>query len=238
MNMDFVMPRIKLRESEDRMLRRKGKNLDERIEINIDPKIHLEQFAQPHSFYFNDGDSTVWNRWNDTTMTFRYKNRLKDELKWSKDDIERIKEDARRLSDEGRRRAKKYQDEAQRLQRDAQRLTREQQRLMQERVREYQRLARDKQKLAQEKMQQYRYNYADDKKMEISDVKKTFEQELKKDGFLKDGQTKYSFELTDKHLKINGKEQSNEMHEKYMKLYGETSGSRSGRNFTIKFTED
>ena len=215
MNMDFVMPRIKLKESEDRMLRRKGKNLDEKIEINIDPKIHIEQFDQPRSFYFNNGDSTVWNHWSDSTMVFRYKNNLKNDLKWSKDDIERIKEDARRLSNEGRRTAKRYQEEAQRLQRDAQRLAREQQRL------------------AQEKMQQYRYNYANDKKMELSDVKKTFEQELKKDGFLKDGQTKYTFELTDKHLKINGKEQSKEMYEKYLNLYGER-----GRNFTIKFTED
>jgi beta-lactamase regulating signal transducer with metallopeptidase domain len=206
----------------------KFKNFDNQFDL-VMPKIKMkglegDMLNMPHNFYFIEKDSFKMGDWNDSTMIFRYKNKLRDELKWSKDDIERIKEDARRLSDEGRRNAKRYQEEAQRLQRDAQRLAREQQRL------------------AQEKMREYQYRYQNDRvqenRMALSDVKKTFEQELRKDGFLKDGQTKYTFELTDKHLKINGKGQSKEMYEKYVKLYGETSGSRSRRNFTIKFTED
>ena len=74
--------------------------------------------------------------------------------------------------------------------------------------------------------------------MELSSLRKAFEAELEKDGFLKEGNKKYEFELSDKSLKINGKEQSKAMHEKYLKLYQEQSGSRTRGNFNIRFIED
>ena len=68
---------------------------------------------------------------------------------------------------------------------------------------------------------------------------KTFiEKHLVEDGFLKNGETKYTFELTNKKLKINGKEQSSTMHEKYLKLYTEHTNSNStDYDFTVKFNE-
>ena len=105
---------------------------------------------------------------------------------------------------------------------------------------EAQRMARESQKLSQEKMQEYRNKYQNEwreKGVELSAVKKSFEEELKKDGFLKDGEKKYEFEMSNKALKINGKEQSEAMREKYMKLYYEYSGARTSGNFNIHFSE-
>ena len=199
-------------------------NFDKHFDY-VMPKIKMkgmdgELFRMPGSFYFKDGDSTLLQDWKDSSLVFKYK--IKDKIKWSKEDAERMQEDARRLSEQGREFSRKYRDEAQQLERDAQRM------------------ARESQKLSQEKMQEYRNKYQNEwreKGVELSAVKKSFEEELKKDGFLKDGEKKYEFEMSNKALKINGKEQSEAMREKYMKLYYEYSGARTSGNFNIHFSE-
>ena len=77
-----------------------------------------------------------------------------------------------------------------------------------------------------------------EKYLKPSNLKTFIEKHLSEDGFLKEGETKYTFELTNKKLKINGKEQSNTMHEKYLKLYGEhTNTDSTDYDFTVKFNE-
>ena len=193
------------------------------------PKIYMkgsegELLRRPRSFYFMDGDSAKMGEWNDSTRVYKLKNKIKYDLNWSNEDVQRIKEDAKRMAEEGRRNAERYRHDAQRLQRDAQRLSREQQQLMREKAKEYQ--------------YQYGNGQWQERKMELSSLRKSFENELEKDGFLKNGNKKYEFELNDKSLKINGKEQSKAMHEKYMKLYQEQSGSQAKGNFNIRFNED
>ena len=200
------------------------------------PKIKMKGlegglFRGPHSFYFMDGDSVKMGDWNDSTRVYKLKNKMKYDFNWSDEDVQRIKEDARRLSEDARQNAEKYRknadqyrQESQKLQRDAQRMAREQQQLSREKAREYQ--------------NQYRDNRVKERKMELDELKNGFEEEFKKDGFLKHSDKKYNFELSDKTLKINGKEQSKAMHEKYMKLYQEKSGSRANGNFNIQFNEN
>jgi bla regulator protein blaR1 len=60
------------------------------------------------------------------------------------------------------------------------------------------------------------------------------ENELKKDGFLKEGKKKYKVELTNKTLKINDKEMSSEMHQRYLDLLA----SDSSGSFKITFEEN
>ncbi len=193
------------------------------------PKIKMkglegDLFRRPHSFYFMDGDSVKMGEWNDSTRVYKLKDKIKYDFKWSDEDVQRIKEDAKRMAEEGRVYAERYRKDAQRLQRDAQKMTREKQELMREKQREYQ--------------YQYRDEQRQERRMELSSLRKAFESELKKDGFLKDNDMKYEFELNDKILKINGKDQSKAMHEKYVKLYQEKSGSRANGNFNIRFNED
>ncbi len=203
-------------------------NFDNHFDF-VMPKIKMkglegDLFRHPRSFYFMDGDSTQMGEGNDSTRVYKFKNKLKYDFNWSNEDTERMRENAKRMAEEARRAAERYRQDAQRLQRDAQRLSREQQQLMREKAKEYQ------------------YQYGDDRrqerKLELSSLRKAFENELEKDGFLKNGNKKYDFELNDKSLKINGKEQSKAMHEKYMKLYQEQSGSRAKGNFNIRFNED
>lgn len=203
-------------------------NFDNHFDF-VMPKIKIkglegDLFRRPRSFYFMDGDSVKMGEWNDTTGVYKLKNKMKYDFKWSNEDAQRMKEEAKRMAEEGRRAAERYRQDAQKLQRDAQRLSREQQQLMREKAKEYQ--------------YQYGNGQWQERKMELSSLRKSFENELEKDGFLKNGNKKYEFELNDKSLKINGKEQSKAMHEKYMKLYQEQSGSRAKGNFNIRFNED
>ncbi|MBL7815731.1 MAG: M48 family metalloprotease [Saprospiraceae bacterium] len=238
-------------------------NFDLKLDNHFDlvmPKIKIKSLSDdilkhPRSYYFLDGDSSgVFHLSSDSAKLNKLKSKLyyNYNFNWSDDDVVRIKENAKRLSEEGIRSADRYRKDAERLERDAQRLSQEKQKLAQEQRENYQRnverlhrdaqrMAQERQKLAQERMQEQRQNREEmirDRRAEISEAKKVFERELIKDGFLKEGEKKYTFELTDKQLKINGKEQSSEMHEKYVRLYKEKLGFRSDRNFSINFNEN
>ena len=203
---DFVMPKIKMKGLEDGLLR------------------------GPHNFYFMDIDSVKMGDGNDSTRVYKFKDKYRYEFNWSDEDVQHIKEDARRLSEDARqnaekyrKNAEKYRQEAQKMQRDAQRMGREKQLL----EREEERMVRDRERA------QNRDSRSKERRMDMDKLRNAFEQELQKDGFLKNGDKKYEFELSDKALKINGKSQSKAMHEKYIKLYQEKSGARANGNFNL-----
>jgi len=66
-------------------------------------------------------------------------------------------------------------------------------------------------------------------------IKKGIEKEMRADGLLKRGQ-KYSLELNNKILRVNGKKQSDELHQKYLKLYQRLSGQslKGGTSISIR----
>lgn len=66
-------------------------------------------------------------------------------------------------------------------------------------------------------------------------IKKGLEKEMRADGLLKSGQ-KYSLELNNKVLRVNGKKQSDQLHQKYLKLYQKLSGQslKGGSNISIR----
>ncbi len=203
-------------------------NFDNHFDF-VMPKIKMkglegELLRRPHSFYFMDIDSMKMGDGTDSTRVYKLKNKIKYDFNWSDEDVQHTKENAKRMADEARRNAERYRKDAQQMRRETQLLTREKQLLTREKEREYRYEHRDEQR--------------EEKRMEMGSLRKAFESELQKDGFLKEGDKKYKFELNDKTLKINGKEQSKAMHEKYMKRYKEKSGSRANGNFNIQFTED
>ena len=80
-------------------------------------------------------------------------------------------------------------------------------------------IRRDAEKLRESYGFQHRNTWGNNGKSQ----KERLEEALKNDGFLKDGKKKYKVELTNKMLKINGKEMSSEIHQRYLDLL--TSGS-------------
>ena len=76
---------------------------------------------------------------------------------------------------------------------------------------------------------QHRHDY--ENKMAI------LKNELVQDGLLEQGEP-FSFSLDDKKLKVNGKKQSKEMHEKYLDWYKELHGLSIDGNFNIQINEN
>ncbi len=68
-------------------------------------------------------------------------------------------------------------------------------------------------------------------------IDKILESELKKDGFITDGNVEYDFDLSKETLIINGKTQTNDMKERYLKLFKDKIGKDLGEKFHIKLQE-
>ncbi|MBR9920805.1 MAG: M56 family metallopeptidase [Bacteroidetes bacterium] len=62
------------------------------------------------------------------------------------------------------------------------------------------------------------------------------EEELRRDGFTEDGN--YSFDMNTKRLKINGKKQADNIHEKYLDIYEATTGDSMCEDCQIVITKD
>jgi hypothetical protein len=65
------------------------------------------------------------------------------------------------------------------------------------------------------------------------DLNSAFVEALKKDGLITDTKG-FSYSLSKKKFKVNGKKQSNEIHEKYLNLYGTLNGKPMGDNDRIE----
>lgn len=71
-----------------------------------------------------------------------------------------------------------------------------------------------------------------------NEMDKIIEGELKKDGFIKGETIKYDFDLSHDALVINGKTQSAEMKDRYLKLFKTQTGKELGQKFHIKLQEE
>ena len=143
-------------------------------------------------------------------------------LKRARENTERIKENARRLSEKSRQYAEKYKQEAEERQKEIQQRMLGEQKSFQEKMKE---------------IQETQQNSWGLKNFRQSGSLKTFiEKHLSEDGFLKNGETKYTFELTNDKLSINDKEQSKAVHKKYLKLYRKhTNMDSTDYDFSVKF---
>ena len=65
------------------------------------------------------------------------------------------------------------------------------------------------------------------------DLSSAFLESLKKDGLITDTKD-FSFSLSKKKFKVNGKKQSNEIHEKYLNLYSSLHGKSMGNDDTYE----
>ena len=61
--------------------------------------------------------------------------------------------------------------------------------------------------------------------------------ELKKDGLITDTK-KFSFQLNDEELSVNGKKQTAELHRKYLQLYENKTGEKFGKGNNISIEEE
>jgi hypothetical protein len=67
---------------------------------------------------------------------------------------------------------------------------------------------------------------------------KMLENELKKDGFIKDGAVKYDFDLSGTALIINGTMQPDALRDRYLQVFKNQTGTELGSKFHIKLSED
>jgi hypothetical protein len=72
---------------------------------------------------------------------------------------------------------------------------------------------------------------------EGENIDKILESELKRDGFITEGNVKYDFDLSKETLTINNKTQPNDMKERYLKLFKDKTGKDLGEKFHIKLQE-
>ena len=128
----------------------------------------------------------------------------------------------KRLAKEGQLKAQKYKKEAEQLQQGIQDSVMEKQKLLRERLREMREKSPN--------------NIIFPNSRKPGSLKSFIEKHLAEDGFFKEGETKYTFELTNDKLSINGKEQSNAMHKKYLKLYRKhTNMDSADYDFSVQF---
>jgi hypothetical protein len=72
----------------------------------------------------------------------------------------------------------------------------------------------------------------------LNDMDKMLENELKKDGFIKDGAVKYDFDLSGTALIINGTVQPDALRDRYLQVFKNQTGTELGGKFHIKLSED
>lgn len=118
------------------------------------------------------------------------------------------------------------------MKREQRRAEREMQRAQRELERAQRELQRAQQNLERERQEM---TISVDEKFNKKVVEK-----LRKDGFLKADEKKYSFRLSDKELIINGKKQSSEKHREYLEFYKSNTQSKDckGCSFSIEMEDD
>ncbi len=193
----------------------------------------------------NDDDNVHFFNFKnmDSAMVIKINPKIRTKLKMFSDS--KVWEDnARKMADEWRFHSQKFKIDAEKFRRDAERMAREHNFDKESWNRESQKMKEKAEKMAKE----FKQNFDDRKEFYLLDEnnlkgwnrapQSAIERELQRDGFIKEGKKGYKFELSDKKLKINGKEMPHEMHEKYKRIYSESAGSPLGKNGNFNITID
>ena len=225
-------------------------------EVYIDGKkaedgkdLSLELDDTEGGYFFNQSDENddnfhFFNFKNmDSAMVIKINPKIRTKLRMFSDS--KVWEDnARKMADEWRFHSQNFKINAEKLRRDAERMAKEHNLTKEHWQKESRKMKENAEKMAKE----FKQNFDDRKEFYLLDdnsvkgwsrePQSAIERELQRDGFIKEGKKGYKFELSDKKLKINGKEMPQEMQEKYKRIYSESAGSPLGKNGNFNITID
>ena len=200
-------------------------------------------------FYWNDGEGNSFNLGNGSfSFSEDWGHVSKQALEEARAEMDRSREhlrDARALTDEQRREMERELANARENVKRAQAEMRQNMRKQQDELRRAElEMARAEREMAQSPTDTYRnqahaLGYARSHSSSESRVSEHLLTELKRDGLVKNP-NKYSYLLSQKKMEVNGKKQSSEQHQKYLKLYEEIAGKTlSGTiSFSVNREED
>ena len=170
----------------------------------------------------------------DSTMIIKIDPKIRSQIRLFQDS-KTWDNQSQRIAEEWRLHSKKLKIDAEKMQRDAEKLSRGI-------IRSQEYMNRNAERIAREQLR----NFDNQKHLFKADgdgnfiwhqgPKSAIESELERDGFIKNGKKAYKIELNEKDLKINGKEMPKEMHEKYLRIYTESSGSKPSKKGKFNMT--
>ena len=194
-------------------------------------------YKMPNLDLLKEGEGKFFNFENlDDNIIIKIDPKIKSKIRLFQDS-KTWDNQSQRIAEDWRLHSKKFKIDAEKMRRDAERLSRGIQRNQ-----EY--LNRNAERMAREQLR----NFDNQKHFFKADgdgnfiwhqgPKSAIERELERDGFVKNGKKAYKIELNEKDLKINGKEMPKEMHEKYLRIYTESSGSKPSKKGKFSMTID
>ena len=146
---------------------------------------------------------------------------------------------SQRIAEEWRLHSKKFKLDTEKMRRNAEKMSKEFQKNQGEWQRNAERMAREQLRNFDNQKHFFKAD-GDGNFIWNQGPKSAIERELERDGFIKNGKKTYKIELNEKDLKINGKEMPKEMHEKYLRIYTESSGSKPSKKgkFSVTIEEE
>jgi bla regulator protein blaR1 len=216
-------------------------NFDDKMVFKIDPKIMIDRMpkglyqerqlypdfngslfdGQNHEFFQQDSFPNKWYNMRDSEEYKKYNEKL-DKLRKEKSELnKKMRDESDKLKEKTRSLQREYQEKF-RSQNDS--------------------IRRQSQELSRERMQLFKENFGKKDQGNFykngKNINKQIEDALKKDGLIDKDAQKYNFELTDKHLIINGLEHPKEVFEKYRRFYEALIGSSiNGMQFKYQKNE-
>jgi predicted nuclease with TOPRIM domain len=222
-------------------------NFDDNLVMKIDPKIMIDRM--PKGLYqegqlYPDFNGSLFDRQNheffqmDSFPKKLFNMQDTAEYKKLKEKLNELRKEQSELSKKMKEGSGKLKEQTLKLQKEFNEKYRGQNDSMRRQLQELSKL----QKLSKERIQLFRENWGKKDQGNFykngKNINKQIEESLKKDGLIDKDAKKYSFDLNDKRLIINGLEQSKEVFEKYRLFYETLIGnSIDGMQFKYQKNE-
>ena len=170
----------------------------------------------------------------DSTMIIKIDPKIRSQIRLFQDSKTWDKQ-SHRMAEEWRLNSKKFKIDAEKMRRDAEKMSRGIQRNQEYMNRNAERIAKEQLRNFDKQKHFFKAD-GDGNFIWHQGPKSAIERELMRDGFIKSGKKAYKIELNEKDLKINSKEMPKEMHEKYLRIYTENSGSKPSKKGKFSMT--
>lgn len=157
------------------------------------------------------------------------------------EEMERVRGEARRLSAESRQLSREQKREIEREMKQVQKEMKIQQKEWEKEQKRWEK-EQDKWALEQERWAQEQEKWGEEQEKWAREQSKAdafakqLKAELRKDGLISDP-ANFQFQLSAKELKVNGKKQSDQLHQKYLELYRAKTGKEMGKNDNMIWSE-
>ena len=170
----------------------------------------------------------------DSTMIIKIDPKIRSQIRLFQDS-KTWDNQSQRIAEQWRLHGQKFKIDAEKMRRDAEKMSRGIQRSQEYMNRNAERMAREQLRNFDNQKHFFKAD-GDGNFIWHQGPKSAIERELDRDGFIKNGKKAYKIELNEKDLKINGKEMPKEMHEKYLRIYTENSGSKPSKKGKFSVT--